>query len=126
MKRAITSELTSHANPRVKAVVRLRDRREREATGLTIVDGAREIGRALDAGVESRGGVRVGRMATGAERRDARINAGSTSGHASPGSAEPLLDQIAFGDRSDGIVAVVAMPSSPPPTTSSRRGPSSP
>ena len=45
-------ELTSTANPRVKAVVRLRDRRERDATGLAIVDGVREIRRAMDAGVE--------------------------------------------------------------------------
>jgi len=33
--------ITSLTNPRVKAAVRLRDRRERESTGLTIVDGAR-------------------------------------------------------------------------------------
>ena len=35
--------ITSLTNPRVKAAVRLRDRRERDATGLTIVDGAREL-----------------------------------------------------------------------------------
>ena len=45
------SRSRASTNPRVKAAVRLRDRREREATGLTIVDGAREILRALDAGV---------------------------------------------------------------------------
>ena len=43
--------IVSLTNPRVKAAVRLRDRRERDATGLTIIDGAREILRALDAGV---------------------------------------------------------------------------
>ena len=47
----VAGPITSLTNPRVKAAVRLRDRREREATGLTIVDGAREILRALDAGV---------------------------------------------------------------------------
>ena len=35
--------ITSLTNPRVKAAVRLRDRSERDATGLTLVDGAREI-----------------------------------------------------------------------------------
>ena len=44
--------LTSLANPRVKAAVALRDRRERDRTGLTLIDGARELRRALDAGVE--------------------------------------------------------------------------
>ena len=43
-------DLTSTANPRVKAIARLRDRRERERTGLTIVDGAREVRRAIEAG----------------------------------------------------------------------------
>ncbi len=50
-ERARAEPITSLTNPRVKAAVRLRDRRERDATGLTIVDGAREILRALDAGV---------------------------------------------------------------------------
>ena len=43
--------ITSLANPRVKAVVRLRDRRAREQAGLTLVDGARELLRGLAAGV---------------------------------------------------------------------------
>jgi hypothetical protein len=42
--------ITSLANPRIRAWVRLRDRRERYRTGRTLVDGLREIGRALDAG----------------------------------------------------------------------------
>ena len=45
-------EITSTANPRIKAALGLRDRREREQTGLTIVDGAREIRRAIAAGIE--------------------------------------------------------------------------
>ena len=45
-------EISSPANARIKAAGRLRERSEREATGLTLVDGAREIGRALAAGVE--------------------------------------------------------------------------
>ena len=48
----LPAALTSLTNPRVKAAVRLRDRREREATGLTIVDGPRELLRALEGGVE--------------------------------------------------------------------------
>ena len=44
--------LTSLANPKVKAATALRDRRERDRTGLTLLDGAREIRRAIDAGAE--------------------------------------------------------------------------
>jgi len=42
-------EITSTTNPRLRAAAALRDRRERERSGLTIVDGARELRRALDA-----------------------------------------------------------------------------
>ena len=45
-----TPDITSTANPRVKAVAGLRDRRDRERTGRTIVDGAREVRRAIESG----------------------------------------------------------------------------
>ena len=103
-------ELTSTANPRVKAVVRLRDRRERDATGLTIVDGVREIGRALDAGVE----VVEAFACRGAGQQPRGDGAPGAPGRppARPRrrSPAPVLDRIAFGDRSDGIVAIVRMP----------------
>jgi TrmH family RNA methyltransferase len=44
-------QITSTANPAVKALRRLQRRRERDRTGLFPVEGAREIGRALDGGV---------------------------------------------------------------------------
>ena len=100
--------ITSLTNPRVKAAVRLRDRREREATGLTIVDGAREVLRALDAGVDveeafvaadlvrSRDAIEAGRRLRGRPRT---IEASAK-----------VLAKVAFGDRSDGVVAVVRTP----------------
>lgn len=42
--------LTSLQNPRVKQVVKLRDRAEREQTGLFLIEGYRELLRAVDAG----------------------------------------------------------------------------
>ena len=47
-----TPALASPSNPRIKAVARLRDRRHREDAGLTLVDGAREVRRALEAGAD--------------------------------------------------------------------------
>ncbi len=44
--------ITSTANPRVKAIVRLGKRTEREASGRFVVEGVREAGRAVAAGVE--------------------------------------------------------------------------
>jgi TrmH family RNA methyltransferase len=43
--------ITSAANPRVKGVLRLRKRRERDRTGRFLVEGRRELSRALGAGV---------------------------------------------------------------------------
>jgi TrmH family RNA methyltransferase len=102
-----TSEvaITSATNPRVKAAVRLRDRRERESTGLTIVDGAREIGRALDAGVEIVDAFVSDGVARSAEAEDVvwRLRASSRCATVS----DAVIAKVAFGDRSDGMVAVV-------------------
>src|ERR1700690_2748785 len=48
----IEEPITSPRNPRVAAARALRDRRRRDETGLTLVDGAREVWRAMQAGVE--------------------------------------------------------------------------
>jgi len=42
--------ITSLQNPKIKEVVKLRDRRPRDETGLFIIEGYRELKRALDAG----------------------------------------------------------------------------
>jgi TrmH family RNA methyltransferase len=101
--------LTSATNPRVKAIRRLRDRREREETGLTIVDGMREIGRALDADAEiveafidpDRAGNDDGRLLV------QRLRATSVRVIEVGGA---VADRLAFGDRSEGIVAIVRVP----------------
>jgi TrmH family RNA methyltransferase len=45
------STITSLHNPHVRSAVRLRDRRHRQRHGRILIDGARELGRALAAGV---------------------------------------------------------------------------
>lgn len=106
--RSDTTAITSAANPRVKAAVRLRDRREREATGLTIVDGTREIGRALDAGVEIvEAFIAESVEGDGANDLAARL---ASFGRAPTPVSDSVLGKLAFGDRSDGIVAIVRPP----------------
>lgn len=46
-------KITSNANPRVKDVVGLRRSRERRSSGRFVVEGAREVGRALAAGINT-------------------------------------------------------------------------
>lgn len=44
--------ITSPANPRIKAAALLKERKEREKTGLFLIEGPRELKRALAAGIE--------------------------------------------------------------------------
>jgi RNA methyltransferase, TrmH family len=101
--------ITSLTNPRVKAAVRLRDRRERESTGLTIVDGVRELGRAIDAGIEVVEAYVCDALVRTDEARDVVGALAGTVGLTSV--SEPVIAKLAFGDRSDGVVAVVRTPS---------------
>jgi TrmH family RNA methyltransferase len=104
----IQPPITSLTNPRIKAAVRLRDRRERERTGLTLVDGAREILRALDAGV------RVETLFLAADllrTPDAHVVAERVAHRPTTIAVSPaVLAKIAFGERSDGLVAIVETP----------------
>jgi TrmH family RNA methyltransferase len=100
--------ITSAKNPHVRAAAALRDRRERDAAGLTLVDGARELARVLTSGAnvieifvdEDRLGHAGADAVDEAQRRGAAIVA--VSG--------PVLDRLAYGDRSEGLVAVVRIP----------------
>ena len=101
--------ITSLANPRVKAAARLRDRGERDATGLTLVDGARELLRALDAGVAVHDAFVCRAMAHSADAAEAirRLRAtGARVADVSPA----VIAKLAFGDRAEGVLAVIRTP----------------
>jgi RNA methyltransferase, TrmH family len=104
----IQPPITSLTNPRVKAAVRLRDRRARELTGLTIVDGAREILRALDAGVR----VETAFLAEDLVRTPDAHEVADRLRHrpATMAVSPTVLAKVAYGERSDGIVAIVETP----------------
>jgi TrmH family RNA methyltransferase len=102
--------LASPSNPRIKSVARLRDRRERESTGLTLVDGARELRRALDAGIEV---VEVFVCEPLLAGEDARAALDLLAAARVPitSTTETAFTKLAFGDRAEGLVAVVRAPS---------------
>jgi RNA methyltransferase, TrmH family len=98
--------ITSSTNPRLKQAARLRDAGERRATGLTLVDGFREIGRAIAAGIEM---VEVFVDAEGPTdpARDACLAALAPRGVELVPLARRPFEKIAFGSRNEGLVAVV-------------------
>lgn len=98
--------LTSAANPRIKAAVALRDRRERDRRGLTLVDGARELRRALDAGVEVTEVFACEPLLAGADAR-AILDRLARDDVPVISVGEGAFARLAFGERAEGLVAVI-------------------
>lgn len=101
--------LDSPANPRLRAAAALRDRSERDRTGRTIVDGGRELRRALEAGLIVETAFVCPALVRGPDARaaldlldQARVEIVTVS--------ERALAKVAFGDRLEGLVAVLRIP----------------
>src|SRR5262245_28800780 len=102
--------ITSSHNPRFRAAYSLRGARQRRERGLVLVDGVREVGRALSSGV------RVVEAWVSTDRLDGpdaqetleRIRSAAVEVIETP---PELLDRLAFGDRNEGVVVVVEPPS---------------
>jgi TrmH family RNA methyltransferase len=88
--------ITSAKNPRIKAAADLRDRKERDATGLFLIDGIREIRRALAAGVE------ILELFECEEFLEKLPGLEADSFSVSPAAFE----RLGYGDRRHGVVAV--------------------
>ncbi len=101
--------ITSPANPRLRAVAALRDRRERAARRLALVDGAREVRRVIEAGAS------VVEVYLSTEHRtdaegEATLAAVAAAGVPVVHCGPRAFGRIGYGDRPDGILAVVVMP----------------
>lgn len=110
MTRMSTPTLASPSNPRIKAAAGLRERRERDATGLTLVDGARELRRALELGAEVVEAFVCEPLVAGEDARVA-LDALRARGVTLTTTTEAAFAKVAFGDRAEGLVAVVRAPS---------------
>jgi TrmH family RNA methyltransferase len=105
----IDAGIASPSNPRIKAAVRLRDRRERDRTGLTIVDGARELRRAFDAGVVVEEAFVHPPLVESDDARYVVERLRERQANVIEVSAA-AFGKLAFGDRADGVVAVIRRP----------------
>lgn len=97
--------ITSVSNPRVKGLVRLRERRHRDESGLFLVEGYRELDRALDAGVDI-GEIYAcpGLFLGGNEPR--LIERAVAAGAELVELAEAPFRKVSYRDRPEGLVAV--------------------
>jgi RNA methyltransferase, TrmH family len=101
--------ITSTSNPRLKAAVSLRGRRERDREGLTLIDGVRENLRALSGGAVLREVfiqpdllVEPEAMALVERLREEAVPLVELGAEA--------FEKLAYGDRRDGVVAIAETP----------------
>jgi TrmH family RNA methyltransferase len=101
--------ITSLQNPRVKDALRLRDSRHREKLQNILIDGARELDRAIRAGVRLR---EVFVCEPLCDSPDARrvLEWLPASGVEVLHVAEAVFAKVAFGQRAEGVLGVAEMP----------------
>ena len=96
--------LTSSRQPARQGGARaLRDRRERDRTGLTLIDGAREVRRALDAGVEVVEAFVCEPLLAGPDARAALDRLRARDVRRSSRPTRRVFAKLAFGERAEGI-----------------------
>ena len=101
--------ITSRQNPRLKEAARLREHRARERSGQILIDGGREIRRALAAGVRPLAAFVCEELATGDDARASVVELR----HSAPGFftlTPSVYEKLAYGERNDGVVLVAEMP----------------
>jgi RNA methyltransferase, TrmH family len=103
------SRITSRQNPRVKEAVRLRTGRERGRQGRFLIDGAREIQRAIASGVRCAEAFVCEELCDSRESQNAIHAIHSTQADVFSVSAG-VYTKLAFGDRDDGLVVVAERP----------------
>lgn len=102
--------ITSLQNPKIKSVIRLREGRGRRRQGRMLIDGIREIRRAWEAGVAI---VEVYFCAKDCDRSSAAellVDQLAGTGVVMFEVTRPVLEKLAFGERSEGLVAVAVPP----------------
>lgn len=104
----MTESITSIHNPRVKAAGRLRERRGRERDGRFLIDGVREISRALDAGVTPLEVFACPELCASPAATDLLRRLSSTPAtmlHVTPA----VFAKLAYGERDEGLVVAAAV-----------------
>jgi len=103
----MTELITSRQNVRVKEAAKLRSSRQRGKQGRFLIDGAREIGRALDAGIEIVETFVCEKLCTSEAARE--LVPRLAEANCARVTAE-VFEKICFGQRHDGVVVVAKTP----------------
>lgn len=96
--------ITSLQNPRVKALVRLRERRERDSTRKFLIEGYREISRALEGSIEVETLFTCPALYLGSNE-PALVASAESLGAEVMELGEAAFRKVAYRDRPEGLVA---------------------
>jgi TrmH family RNA methyltransferase len=101
--------ITSRQNARVKEAAKLRLARQRERQGRFVIDGARELLRAINSGIEIVEGFVCESRCQDAETKQAA--AALTQSRAAVATVtEEVFEKLCFGERSGGVLAIARTP----------------
>ena len=107
--------ITSPQNPRVKSAVRLRDRRHREKQGQILIDGVRELHRALVGGVRLVE-VFVCEPLCQSDQSQRLLSVLPEGGCEVLHVSEAVFQKLVFGQRAEGVLGVAETPRATLPT----------
>jgi TrmH family RNA methyltransferase len=94
--------ITSSANPKIKQAIALRDRRDRDKTGLFLIEGYREISRAISSGVTFDHLFYCEELFLGSNEPELLARAGASLIKTPPA----LFHKLSYRDRPDGLLGV--------------------
>ena len=96
------TEITSLQNPKIKEAVRLRNRRDRDQSDRFLIEGYRELKRAVDAGIKIETVFYCPELFLGENEKDLIAAAQSSAFACTPA----VFAKLSYRDRPDGILAV--------------------
>ena len=102
-----TEPITSLSNERIKSLVRLRNRRERDRTGRFLIEGFRELSRAADAGITLDTLFTCPPLYLG-DNEDGLVSRWRAAGAEIVEVAEEPFRKASYRDRPEGLLAVAA------------------
>lgn len=101
----LKEEITSLQNPKLKKAVKLADRKERNETGLFLIEGFRELKRAADGGVSIQTLFICPKLFLGSNE-NALIEQIERQGAEIVVCSESVFQKLSYRDRPDGLVAI--------------------
>lgn len=106
---AQTPRITSRQNPQVKSAVRLRDGHERRQRRQFVIDGLREIARAMESGIRPHQAFICDELCKSDECLSLQAKVESEAQEVFQVSPD-VFAKLAFGDRMDGMVIIAEAP----------------